>query len=155
MRSNRTLFRRRSLGLFAGVVLVGSSLVGCSSDSAVSTTAEGAVEVIEEVPEPTLEVVQDPLVTEAEYGDAWPFAVNEGTLRCFLIKSQGIADQPAAVISLDGNNYALNGVAIQQGYTELTLESDVWLDNPGTGAKVSIGPLVAEAVALCDTAPSE
>jgi hypothetical protein len=147
------------------LAIMAYSLLSPSSNPANSTATEVA-EVIEAEPEPQLiepeaapepesTLVQDPLVTQAQYGDAWPFAVNEGTLRCFVIQSEGIDDQPAAVITLDGNNYALNGVAIQQGYTELTLESDVWLDNPETGAKVSIGPLVTEAVALCDIAPSE
>jgi len=148
------------------LAIMAFSLLSPSSDPADSAATEAA-EVIEAAPEPELvepepelvepepTPVQDPLVTQAQYGDAWPFAVNEGTLRCFVIQSEGIDDQPAAVITLDGSNYALNGVAIQQGYSELTLESDVWLDNPETGAKVSIGPLVTEAVALCDTAPSE
>jgi hypothetical protein len=147
------------------LVIMAFSLLSPSNDPADSAATE-VTEVIEAAPEPELveseaapepepTPSQDPLVTQAQYGDAWPFAVDEGTLRCFVIQSEGIDDQPAAVITLDGSNYALNGVAIQQGYTELTLESDVWLDNPETGAKVSISPLVAEAVALCDTAPSQ
>ncbi|PKB79040.1 MAG: hypothetical protein BZY88_15340 [SAR202 cluster bacterium Io17-Chloro-G9] len=44
-----------------------------------------------------------------EYNDAWPFDANGGTLEC--------AASEAAVFHHGGESYALNGAALENGYT--------------------------------------
>lgn len=125
------------------------------SDDAPQTSTEETVEIVEDdtvTEQPEAETITDDssIVNRAQLGEEWPFTLDEGVIRCEVIKTEGIEDQPAAVITLDGNDYALNGVAISQGFTELTIDSDIWLDNEVTGAKVMLTPVTQRALALCD-----
>ena len=58
---------------------------------------------------------------------------------------------PMAWVETSSGTYALNGVAISAGLTELDQDTptSVWLDNPETGAKMSLGDLAKVALALC------
>jgi hypothetical protein len=130
------------------IIFVGISAVNAPEETTQPATSEAAEEAVEE--EASAEITNDnSVVTRAQFGDDWPFTVDEGTIRCETIQTQGIDDQQAAIINLDGNDYALNGVAINQGFTELTLESDIWLDSD-FGLKVPLTPITKEALALCD-----
>ena len=46
-------------------------------------------------------------VSEAQYGDGWPFTVPSGTVLC---------ERQAAIFQHDGREYALNTIASQRGY---------------------------------------
>lgn len=81
------------------------------------------------------------MVTSEDFGDEWPFTVDQAALRC----EEGMA----LVVAMGGTDYALNGVAISRGYEELVSTSEVWRDNPSTGAKVSLHPVTRRAETLC------
>lgn len=132
---------RRALGLAMAAAML---LAACSGEEAAapSSTPEPAT------PEPVATPVPTPdpsVVTATEYGEDWPFTFDEGTLAC-----DDVENGPAARIRAPDNiEYALNGVAIAFGFPELTMDSDVWRDDPSTGAKVSLGDLVGRALELC------
>jgi len=80
------------------------------------------------------------LATADEYGDAWPLTVPG--VRVELLSGC------AAVVHTTTATYALNGVAIRQGYPRI---NPIWKDNPRIpGAKVNIGPLLDLALSLGD-----
>jgi hypothetical protein len=131
---------------WVGILLIAGAT---SNDDPAENAVTGTEEVVEEpVEDPADSGDSSGLVSRAMFGDDWPFAVDEGTVRCEVIKIGGIDDRPAAIITLNGDDYALNGVAITQGYTELTTESDIWLDNDFGGKKI-LRPITSEALALC------
>lgn len=126
---------------FAWIVLsiIGFAVTGGDTDT--TTTTE---EVVEDSTDPSS-------VSQAEFGDEWPFTVSEGTVRC---ESDEL---DAAIVTLDGTDYALNGIAREQGYTPLDADSQVWLDSD-TGGKVDISPVLNRALSLCgegDTASED
>lgn len=78
-------------------------------------------------------------VSRDEFGDAWPFKVDEGVIAC-----EGLE----YTFTADGRTYALNGIAIQAGYPEI---DEIWLDDPDIpGAKISLSPFNRLASELCD-----
>jgi hypothetical protein len=82
-------------------------------------------------------------VLETDFDGTWPFGVPEVVLEC---------RRGEVLVAIIGDDiYALNGAAIQAGFVELTLETpnEVWLDNPATGAKVSIRDITLRARTLC------
>ena len=107
-------------------------------------------------------------LTKAEFGDAWPFSVDDGVIRC-------LSNEPGAVVFESGGTiYAVNGIANglaeQHGFHPI---ESIWLDDPkffdmaeelaaadqepvaqvlealGKPTKISIGPILDTGVALC------
>ena len=83
-------------------------------------------------------------VTRAEWGDAWPFKVDSGTVDCVNSLGNG---NGAAVFRYGGKTYALNGYAQSRGYMNLR---PIWRDNPDIpGTKIDIGPMIKLALGQC------
>lgn len=89
-------------------------------------------------------------VTRAEFGGAWPLTVERGTLRC-MYPEPGMSQVRAYLVVVDGEFYALNGVArahaAKMGWRSI---DSIWRDNlaiPGT--KVPVTPLAQRAAKLC------
>ncbi len=82
-----------------------------------------------------------------DYGADWPFTVSEGTLRC---------DGPGWVtFESDGVTYAINGLASGHADEEGWAEPDeIWANDDdvmGLGFKKSMGPIIEDGLALCDS----
>lgn len=126
-----------------GAVLV-LALAACSADAELTPTPEPTAEPTA-IPAPTPSPTPVGFVEAAAFGDEWPFTFDRGILVC-----DEVDNGPAARIRAPDNvEYALNGVAITFGFPELTMESEVWLDDPSTGAKVSVSEIIALALELC------
>jgi hypothetical protein len=83
-------------------------------------------------------------VTRAQYGDAWPFSVDQGTLSC---KTSGGGRLRSAVFKSEDTEYALNVVAEGRGYASV---EPIWRSNPQfLGAKIALAPMVALALQQC------
>lgn len=105
--------------LVAAIALASSGLVGCGD-----TSSSGNSEAI----------------SEADFGNEWPFSVDEGVLRC-----EGAG---AVVFEAEGTDYAVNGTASGQGYAEI---EPIWLEDPAAaGLKINIGPIIERGLALCE-----
>lgn len=79
-------------------------------------------------------------VAAAEYGEDWPFTVQQGTVDCL----QG----GAAIFRSEGKIYQLNGKAASLNYLPL---DPIWRDNPEIpGTKINIGPMIKLALEQCD-----
>ena len=91
---------------------------------------------------------QDPyFVTQEQYGDAWPFTVNQGRVQC-IPTGGGLR---LALFQAKGKTYALNGtarsLAEEKGYTDIF---EIWRDDPDfEGLKVAITPILNLALAAC------
>ena len=83
-------------------------------------------------------------IRAADYGEAWPFTVSEGELRC-----QSLGRVRTGIVSFktpDGREYAVNGIA-KSYYLDTFL---IWRDAPnGPGPKVSITKVLNDGLALC------
>lgn len=85
------------------------------------------------------------LLDAADYGDAWPFTVEEMHLLC-LDGNAVVASDPES-----GRMYPLNGSATAKA-TKLALEplAPIWRDDPALhGAKLSVSPMIERGLALC------
>jgi hypothetical protein len=60
----------------------------------------GFLSVTAVLPEPSFEGIE---ISQAEYGDQWPFAIQQGRLRC-----EGTG---AVILTAGGTDYGLNGMA--------------------------------------------
>jgi tetratricopeptide (TPR) repeat protein len=85
-------------------------------------------------------------VTRAEFGEDWPFTVEEGYVDCLYISD--------AVFRANGITYAINGTARsraqERGYADIY---SIWRDDPGYSeldVKVNIGTIIAYALEECD-----
>jgi Protein of unknown function (DUF2511) len=79
-------------------------------------------------------------ISQAEFGDKWPFTVASGRLECV---------PPSKVIfHAGGTTYAVNGMASSdKRYREIR---PIWKDNPEIpGTKINIGPIIDRGFALC------
>lgn len=86
------------------------------------------------------------LVTQAQYGDKWPFTVPEGKLECL----------PPGILTFRVNNqtYAVNNLASSRGYKDIT---PIWREIPQTAkiqsvsitTKVDMLPLINRGLELC------
>jgi hypothetical protein len=88
-------------------------------------------------------------VTSTEFGDKWPFTVNEGVISKEVLEVGG---KKYAILTFitEGKVYALNGFAAsrikQRGYLEIEA---IWKDNPKIkGAKINIWPIIERGLAL-------
>ena len=99
------------------------------------------------------------VIREVDYGDAWPFTVPQGELRCI----QG----DRVVFTAGDISYAVNGLAVSAGYAPIepiwrpdlpmirTLAKAFDMTVPEsmeneTLVRVSIGPVIDAGLALCD-----
>ena len=83
------------------------------------------------------------LITASEFGDAWPFTVDQGTLSCI-----GHDDSVEVLFTVDNVTYAVNGLAKQSGrYADIRA---IWADSPSRpGLKKNIQPIIKHGLALC------
>lgn len=84
-------------------------------------------------------------ITRADYGDAWPFTVEAGQVRCMHMRGPGSNE---VVFIAEGTAYAINGTA--KGTKQYADVAPIWLDNPkAAGLKVSLQPILDLGLALC------
>jgi len=76
-------------------------------------------------------------VSHSQFGGEWPFTVKEGILRG---RGRGITFKAM------GEEYAVNGVAKGQGFKDIDA---IWADDPTTGLKKNIGPIIEQGLKLC------
>ena len=84
-------------------------------------------------------------ITRSEYGEAWPFTIDEGYLDC----ERG----SAVVFRSEGTTYGMNGPGIQ---THQPIDP-IWRDDPRVagdprlrGLKVNVGDLIDRGLELCE-----
>ena len=79
-------------------------------------------------------------VTKAEYGEKWPFTVDEGYLDCL--------GNHEVIFKVGRRQYALSGEA---GATQKYLEVDlIWKEDPKMkGTKMLIAPIIERGEKLC------
>ena len=83
-------------------------------------------------------------VKAEDFGDAWPFTVDEGELICTVV-DRGSIPRPAVVfVAPDGTPYALNGVAISRGMG-IDIREGTAIRKPGASTHV----LTKRALELC------
>lgn len=135
----------------AGYVLVtfpheslGEPQSGVCADVASGPERESASPV--EVPD---DLKDEPgLITRTDMGDEWPLTVDYAVLACESKTAGGMDLQIATLTAPDGTVYALNGTALD--HTDYRDVDPIWADDPDwKGLKISIGPLIDEARALC------
>ena len=134
---------------FAAVLLSIALIAGCGGSEEASPTARpvesspAPAPAPAPAPEPAPSEEPEGLVLETDFDGTWPFGVPEVVLEC---------RRGEVLVAIIGDEmYALNGAAIQAGLVELTLETpnEIWLDNPATGAKVSIRDITSRARTFC------
>ncbi len=83
------------------------------------------------------------LITASQFGEDWPFTVDQGTLSC--TGQDGVGD---VLFTVDTVTYAVNGLAQQSGrYADLRA---IWADHPSRpGLKKNIQPIIKHGLALC------
>ena len=83
-------------------------------------------------------------VKREDFGDAWPFTVNQGAVVC---RGSG-----SVLFVTDRKIYAINGLAKSDGVYEDVRE--IWRDNASTKKygppKVSIDPIITIGLSLCN-----
>ena len=109
------------------------------------------------------EMADGRIVTEQDFGAAWPFTVPEGRLRC---------TKASVTFEADGSTYAINGIAQSRGFPRV---DPIWKYNPDPELeqmyedyakekgitlaaawkalgrlRVSIAPIIDAGLALCD-----
>lgn len=89
-------------------------------------------------------------ITSAEYGDKWPFTVNEGILSCKDTGSVvGSTRMLEVTLTANGVTYALNGTAKQN--TNYANVDPIWANNPSLpGTKKDIGPIIDRGLQLAN-----
>ena len=76
------------------------------------------------------------LIPREDFGEDWPFTVEEGVL-----KGDGSGGVGEITFTADGVTYAVNGTA--KGTHKYTEIDAIWADNPSMpGAKINIGPII-------------
>lgn len=120
---------KRTSFLISLVAIAALSLSGCGALNPDQYPVDG----------PTLTATANPQeVTEGDFGHAWPFTVDRGTLSCEMNDS---GDPLLAFAAPDGTTYALNAV---DGSEELEDISEI--------SDGSIGPIRSFAFSVCDAA---
>jgi hypothetical protein len=139
--SEGALMRRSVVVLLSVVIIAGCG--GTEQPSPTTTAPPSPAPAAAPEPEPEPADEPDGLVREADFDGTWPFGVPEVLLEC---------RRGEVLVAIIGDDiYALNGPAITAGFIELTLETpnEIWLDNPATGAKVSVSDVSQRARTLC------
>jgi hypothetical protein len=83
-------------------------------------------------------------ITKQEFGDKWPFTVDEGILAC-----KGTSSFGEVTFTANGKTYAVNGAA--RGTKKYIPADEIWADNPSPlgGPKKDIGPIIERGLKLC------
>ena len=82
-------------------------------------------------------------ISRQEFGEDWPFTLDEGILAC---KGGGGAGE--VVFTANGASYAVNGVA--KGTKKYRPIEEVWADNSSLpGTKKNIGSIIERGLKLC------
>lgn len=87
-------------------------------------------------------------IARTEYGDKWPFTVNEGILSCRDTgRTVGTTRMIEITFTANGVVYAVNGTAKQnRSYSNIDA---IWADDPSLpGTKKNIGPIIDRGLAL-------
>ncbi|MBD1864296.1 MULTISPECIES: DUF2511 domain-containing protein [Trichocoleus] len=84
-------------------------------------------------------------ISQAEFGDSWPFTVSNGELYCI---GEGNGQQVGAVVfATEDESYAVNGTAKALGYKAI---EEIWRSNPAIpGTKINIGPIIQRGLEIC------
>lgn len=77
-------------------------------------------------------------VSRSQFGEEWPFTVEEGVLR-----GRGWG---SVTFKARGEEYAVNGVAKGQGFKDIDA---IWATDPETGLKKNIGTIIVRGLELC------
>ena len=91
-------------------------------------------------------------VTQAEYGDRWPFTVPEGVIDCIPRPEGGAGGD--VILAVGEDTYAGNGTARSKVRTRLYKDlAGIWRDQPaGNEGKVPIpDELIQKGLRICDT----
>ena len=84
------------------------------------------------LPEPSREGIE---ISQAEYGDQWPFAIQQGRLRC-----EGAG---AVILTSRGKDYGVNGIAGRR-------YASIKPVRKSTGdPSIDIGPIISRGLTLC------
>lgn len=89
-------------------------------------------------------------IRREELGSDWPLTVSGGILNC-MYPVNGRLDLPALLIKVDGQNFALNGIATSHAANfDWGNIRQIWRDNPAIiGTKIPISALLKRAEAVC------
>ena len=90
-------------------------------------------------------------VTEAEFGDKWPFTVSDGVI---IYESLKLQSRTLAILTFKVGEkvYALNGIASGRAKTAgyLPIE-EIWKQNPrNPRLKIDIGPIIERGLELAE-----
>jgi hypothetical protein len=86
---------------------------------------------------------------QGDFGDTWPFTVNEAVLTCEQDAARSKSSD-AIVLFADGRRFAINGTAETSGRGENL--RPIWRDNPdGFPPKISTSPIFILGMKLCDS----
>ncbi|WP_417788392.1 DUF2511 domain-containing protein [Stutzerimonas xanthomarina] len=120
------------LGLFAFLVVFGLVAYVINPEAMQANNQQAGPEGVEQL--------AGEIVTAKEFGENWPFTVDEGRIEC---------REAGALVFVHGDfEYQLNGVATQQGYTSI---NSIWRWNPDIpGTRISITPIIQRALKLCN-----
>lgn len=138
-----------------GVVIEQKLSTQCPRGALKGVAADGSAAAVQGAvpPQPVLRDRNGRLsqrVLESEFGNAWPFTVSEGVLRCMTPLGDG-SPVRALVLQTPRGTYALNGAASSHGANHGWESIDsIWRANyqiPGT--KIPVSALIARAQALC------
>ena len=92
----------------------------------------GFLSVAALLPEPSREGIE---ISQAEYGDQWPFAIQQGRLRC-----EGAG---AVILTSRGKDYGVNGIAGRR-------YASIKPVRKSTGdPSIDIGPIISRGLTLC------
>lgn len=96
-------------------------------------------------PAPSVGNTEAAILSRETFGDAWPFTVPSGEVRCLNPSGPGAGE---VVFIANGTTYAVNGIAEQAGtYADI---APIWRDDPSVaGLKIPIGPILDAGLALC------
>ncbi len=85
------------------------------------------------------------MISQSEFGEAWPFTVTSGELYCI---GEGNGQQVGAVVfATEDESYAVNGTAKALGYKPI---DEIWRSNPAIpGTKINIGPVIQRGLQIC------
>jgi len=132
-------------------------VTGCAQPTSSGTSADSdtsAVQVDTQSEDEPLEIEEsapsdaglgpnEVRITKDDFGDDWPFTVDEGVLA-----GNGSGGIGEVIFTVDGVTYAVNGTARGTGkYTEI---DEIWADDPElAGLKKNIGPIIDRGLELC------
>jgi hypothetical protein len=121
-------------------------LASCSSNheasQPLSSEHSEALQIQTETPQAQLSE-SDEKISKSDFGDDWPFTVEEGLLSC-----KGGDGFGAVIFSSNGITYAVNGIA--KGRKIYNNIEAIWADNPAVpGLKKNIGIIIDRGLKLC------